>query len=151
MSSSFTLPDAASLGDLRTYLGRAARIEDGSVRLIADSGGPGGLHRDPLPARSARRAADRPRPPDLRADAAGEHRRRRAAAVVPGTSAAARRGSGRRPRGQRRPDACHPDRGRVAPRGPHRDVGSDLAAPWWMGPAAGRLRGAPAPRGAAGD
>jgi hypothetical protein len=38
MSSSFTLPDAASLGDLRTYLGRAARIEDGSVRLIADSG-----------------------------------------------------------------------------------------------------------------
>uniref|UniRef100_A0A942SYN1 Uncharacterized protein n=1 Tax=Neobacillus citreus TaxID=2833578 RepID=A0A942SYN1_9BACI len=38
MSSSFTLPDAASLGDLRTYLGRAARVEDGSVRLIADSG-----------------------------------------------------------------------------------------------------------------
>lgn len=38
MSTSFTLPDAASLGDLRTYLGRAARVEDGSVRLIADSG-----------------------------------------------------------------------------------------------------------------
>ncbi|EYT63547.1 MULTISPECIES: hypothetical protein [Curtobacterium] len=38
MGNSFTLPDAASLGDLRTYLGRAARIEDGSVRLIADSG-----------------------------------------------------------------------------------------------------------------
>ncbi|MCJ1713078.1 hypothetical protein [Curtobacterium sp. VKM Ac-2922] len=38
MSTSFTLPDAASLGDLRTYLARAARIEDGSVRLIADSG-----------------------------------------------------------------------------------------------------------------
>ena len=38
MATSFTLPDAASLGDLRTYLGRAARIEDGSVRLIADSG-----------------------------------------------------------------------------------------------------------------
>lgn len=38
MGTSFTLPDAASLGDLRTYLGRAARVEDGSVRLIADSG-----------------------------------------------------------------------------------------------------------------
>ena len=38
MGTSFTLPDAASLGDLRTYLGRATRIEDGSVRLIADSG-----------------------------------------------------------------------------------------------------------------
>lgn len=38
MGTSFTLPDAASLGDLRTYLGRAARIEDGSVRLVADSG-----------------------------------------------------------------------------------------------------------------
>lgn len=38
MSTSFTLPDAASLGDLRTYLARATRVEDGSVRLIADSG-----------------------------------------------------------------------------------------------------------------
>jgi hypothetical protein len=38
MSTSFTLPDAASLGDLRTYLARAARVEDGSVRLIADAG-----------------------------------------------------------------------------------------------------------------
>ncbi|MFZ7088202.1 hypothetical protein [Curtobacterium sp. RRHDQ10] len=38
MSPSFTLPDAASLRDLRTYLGRAARVEDGSVRLIAGSG-----------------------------------------------------------------------------------------------------------------
>jgi hypothetical protein len=38
MDSSFTLPDPASLGDLRTYLGRAARVEDGSVRLIADAG-----------------------------------------------------------------------------------------------------------------
>jgi hypothetical protein len=38
MSPTFTLPDAASLGDLRTYLGRAARVEDGSVRLIADAG-----------------------------------------------------------------------------------------------------------------
>lgn len=38
MSTSFTLPDPASLGDLRTYLGRAARVENGSVRLIADSG-----------------------------------------------------------------------------------------------------------------
>jgi hypothetical protein len=34
----FTLPDRASLGDLRTYLGRAARVEDGSVRVIADAG-----------------------------------------------------------------------------------------------------------------
>ena len=38
MGTTFTLPDVASLGDLRTYLGRAARVEDGSVRLIADSG-----------------------------------------------------------------------------------------------------------------
>lgn len=38
MNPTFTLPDAASLGDLRTYLGRAARVEDGSVRLITGSG-----------------------------------------------------------------------------------------------------------------
>jgi hypothetical protein len=38
MSPSFTLPDAASLGDLRTYLGRAARVEDGAARLIAGAG-----------------------------------------------------------------------------------------------------------------
>jgi hypothetical protein len=38
MSPSFTLADAASLGDLRTYLGRAARVENGSVRLIASGG-----------------------------------------------------------------------------------------------------------------
>jgi hypothetical protein len=38
MSASFTLPDAASVGDLVTYLGRAGRIEDGSVRMIAGSG-----------------------------------------------------------------------------------------------------------------
>lgn len=38
MSPSFTLPDTASLGDLRTYLGRAARVENGSVRLIAGAG-----------------------------------------------------------------------------------------------------------------
>jgi len=38
MSGSFTLGDVASLDDLRVFLGRAARIEDGSVRLIAGSG-----------------------------------------------------------------------------------------------------------------
>ena len=38
MSRSFTLPDSLSLSDLATYLGRAARVEDGSVRLIAGSG-----------------------------------------------------------------------------------------------------------------
>ncbi len=38
MSDSFTLVDVASLDDLRVLLGRAARIEDGSVRLIAGSG-----------------------------------------------------------------------------------------------------------------
>lgn len=34
----FTLADAQALGDLATYLGRAARVEDGSVRLIATGG-----------------------------------------------------------------------------------------------------------------
>jgi hypothetical protein len=38
MSTSFTLPDSLSLSDLATYLGRAGRVEDGSVRLIAGSG-----------------------------------------------------------------------------------------------------------------
>ncbi|WIB68199.1 hypothetical protein DEI93_03920 [Curtobacterium sp. MCBD17_035] len=38
MSPSFTLPDTTSLGDLRTYLRRASRVEDGSVRLIAGGG-----------------------------------------------------------------------------------------------------------------
>jgi hypothetical protein len=38
MSTLITLADAQSLGDLQTYLARAARVEDGSVRLIADSG-----------------------------------------------------------------------------------------------------------------
>jgi hypothetical protein len=35
---SILLADALSLGDLITYLGRAGRVEDGSVRLIAGSG-----------------------------------------------------------------------------------------------------------------
>ena len=35
MDSSFTLVDSIALADLRTYLGRAGRVEDGSVRLIA--------------------------------------------------------------------------------------------------------------------
>lgn len=38
MSDTFTLADVASLDDLRVFLGRAARVEDGSVRLIAGSG-----------------------------------------------------------------------------------------------------------------
>ncbi|MET0591019.1 MAG: hypothetical protein ABWZ77_07600 [Naasia sp.] len=38
MTPSFTLSDSASLGDLATYLGRAGRVEEGSVRLIAGSG-----------------------------------------------------------------------------------------------------------------
>lgn len=38
MSSSFTFADAATLDDLQVFLARAARIEDGSVRLIAGSG-----------------------------------------------------------------------------------------------------------------
>ena len=38
MSQTFSLVDSLSLDDLHVYLGRAARIEDGSVRLIAGSG-----------------------------------------------------------------------------------------------------------------
>ena len=38
MSDSFTLADSASLDDLQVFLARAARIEEGSVRLIAGSG-----------------------------------------------------------------------------------------------------------------
>lgn len=38
MFDAFTLQDSSTLADLRTYLGRAARVEDGSVRLIADGG-----------------------------------------------------------------------------------------------------------------
>ncbi len=38
MSDTFTLQDPLTLADLRTYLGRAGRIEDGSVRLIAGGG-----------------------------------------------------------------------------------------------------------------
>ncbi len=36
--STFSLVDSLALGDLHVYLGRAMRIEDGSVRLIAGSG-----------------------------------------------------------------------------------------------------------------
>jgi len=36
--STFTLLDSLALGDLRTYLSRAGRVEDGSVRLIAGGG-----------------------------------------------------------------------------------------------------------------
>ncbi|HEY8589396.1 MAG TPA: hypothetical protein VIL55_07585, partial [Naasia sp.] len=38
MSRTFTLVDGPSVDDLVTYLGRAQRVEDGSVRLIAGSG-----------------------------------------------------------------------------------------------------------------
>ncbi|MEO6942728.1 MAG: hypothetical protein ABI238_03475 [Terrimesophilobacter sp.] len=38
MSSTFTLVDSLALSDLQTFLGRAGRVEDGSVRLIAGSG-----------------------------------------------------------------------------------------------------------------
>lgn len=38
MTRTFTLQDSLALGDLHVYLGRALRVEDGSVRLIAGSG-----------------------------------------------------------------------------------------------------------------
>jgi hypothetical protein len=38
MSDAFTLSDSLALSDLATYLGRAARVEDGSARLIAGGG-----------------------------------------------------------------------------------------------------------------
>ncbi|WP_353810115.1 hypothetical protein [Agromyces sp. SYSU T00194] len=38
MSESIHLADRLSLGDLQTYLGRAARVDDGSVRIIGGSG-----------------------------------------------------------------------------------------------------------------
>ncbi len=38
MVQSFSLIDAASLGDLKVYLGRAARVDNGSVRLIGGLG-----------------------------------------------------------------------------------------------------------------
>lgn len=38
MSSTFLLSDALDLGDLSVFLGRAERIEDGHVRLIAGNG-----------------------------------------------------------------------------------------------------------------
>lgn len=38
MVQQLTLADSLSLGDLHTYLQRAGRVEDGSVRLVAGSG-----------------------------------------------------------------------------------------------------------------
>src|SRR6059058_6152821 len=38
MSSTLVLPDASALADLRTYLGRADRIDRASVRLVAGNG-----------------------------------------------------------------------------------------------------------------
>lgn len=38
MSQSFSLVDSLSLSDLHVFLGRAGRVENGSVRLIAGSG-----------------------------------------------------------------------------------------------------------------
>ncbi|MBF4462224.1 MULTISPECIES: hypothetical protein [unclassified Rathayibacter] len=36
MTASFSLADPPSLSDLRVFLGRSARVEDGAVRLLAD-------------------------------------------------------------------------------------------------------------------
>jgi hypothetical protein len=38
MNRTLTLADALALSDLQTFLARAARVEEGSVRLIADAG-----------------------------------------------------------------------------------------------------------------
>ncbi|WP_168626955.1 MULTISPECIES: hypothetical protein [unclassified Cryobacterium] len=38
MNRTFSLVDSLSLSDLQTFLGRAGRVEDGSVRLISGSG-----------------------------------------------------------------------------------------------------------------
>jgi len=38
MSQAFTLQDSLALDDLSTFLSRAGRVEDGSVRLVATSG-----------------------------------------------------------------------------------------------------------------
>src|SRR6478752_7733407 len=38
MNQSFSLVDSLAVADLQTYLSRAARVEEGSVRLIAGSG-----------------------------------------------------------------------------------------------------------------
>ena len=38
MTGTFSLVDSLALGDLHVYLSRAAKVEEGSVRLIADSG-----------------------------------------------------------------------------------------------------------------
>ena len=38
MSRTFSLVDSLALSDLQTFLGRAGRVEDGSVRLICGSG-----------------------------------------------------------------------------------------------------------------
>lgn len=38
MNKSFSLVDSLAVADLQTYLSRAARVEEGSVRLIAGSG-----------------------------------------------------------------------------------------------------------------
>jgi hypothetical protein len=38
MTSTFSLADAHAVADLQTYLGRAGRVENGSVRMVADHG-----------------------------------------------------------------------------------------------------------------
>ncbi|RPE76447.1 MULTISPECIES: hypothetical protein [unclassified Frondihabitans] len=38
MTTAFTLPDSLSLGDLHTFLARAAAVDDGAVRLIGAGG-----------------------------------------------------------------------------------------------------------------
>jgi len=38
MTSTFSLADAHAVADLQTYLGRAGRVENGSVRMVAERG-----------------------------------------------------------------------------------------------------------------
>ncbi|MGJ8722832.1 MAG: hypothetical protein ACSHW9_13415, partial [Salinibacterium amurskyense] len=38
MTATFTLVDSLALGDLQVFLGRAARVDEGSVRLIGGAG-----------------------------------------------------------------------------------------------------------------
>ncbi|WNY33849.1 hypothetical protein Q9Q99_18665 [Curtobacterium flaccumfaciens] len=145
MGNSFTLPDAASLGDLRTYLGRAARIEDGSVRLIADSGVlavytailyPLGLL-DELPTVLGLRTFSLTEPASIDTVVPLQSLLERLRLLAETQDAEHAEGAD--------PTRATPDRGRAAARGPHGHVGGHLAAPRWLGPAAGRLARTPPP------
>ena len=130
MSRSFTLSDPSTLDDLQVFLARAARIEEGSVRLIAGSGilavytailYPVGLLDETPTVLGLRTAA-------LSASRRGRRRvRRRGADPLAASAARERAGaprvaSGCRPRA---PDARHDHR---ADGGAHRHLGGDLAA-----------------------